>query len=299
MIFPARQHEPVGEGKLLVTVLKVRRERDDLAVKLKRLAAAVGFQAPGVAPAREPLEQFGVGQDQRVRIVIAGAIGLGDPLDELPVGGRKQFLLVRGADDEVNEFAQRARLLAGARTRQQELHGQPVMRRFIIRLRLADDAERGARRVEQGQGGRRKPVLQFLHELLFLLDFLGPGKAVEAGVRLQFRRDGAFGAEEKKRELFQARLAGRVQQARPPVRVGEILAREQQLLEIILQQQPRALRIRAGREAAQHLLALVDGGLGIGKFAAQVRERAVGLRQHLVVGVVFRRARARAVSASD
>ena len=94
----------------------MRRERDDLSVKMQRLAVVGEFEAVGVAPAREPLEQFCVGQDQRVRVSVAVAVRVGDPLDEFPVGGRKKFLLVRRADDEVNHLAQRARLLARART---------------------------------------------------------------------------------------------------------------------------------------------------------------------------------------
>ena len=260
------------------------------------------FQAGRVAPARQPLEQFGVGQNQRVRVAQGGiALRVGNPLDEFPVGRRKQLLLMGGADDEVNHFAERARLLAGARARQKELHGQAITRRLLlVRLQAADDAQDGARRVEQRHGGRRQPVFQFLHELLFLFGLLGLGKTVEAGVRLQFGRHGALGPQKQKGEFFQARLALGIQQTRPPVRVGKILARKREFFEIILQQQPRTLRIRAGGEAAQDVLALVDGRLRIRKFAAQIGERAVGLRQHFVMRVVFCRARRpRAVPVSD
>ena len=252
---------------------------------------AVAFEARRVAPAREPLEQFGVGQDQRVRAVGAVTVRVGNPLDEFPVGGRKQFLLVRGADDEVNHVVQRARFFAGARARQEKLHREPVARRLLlVRLQAADDAERGARRVEQRQRGRREPVFQLLDQLAFLLGLLGPGKTVEARMRLEFRRHGTFGAQKKKCQLLQPRLALRRQQPRPPVRVGKIPARERELLKIILQRQPRALRIGTGRENPQNILALVDGGLGIGQLAAQIGKRAVSFRQHLVVRVIFGRA---------
>ena len=228
------------ERKFLVAVVQMRREHGDLSLKPERLAVA--FEARRVPPAREPLQQFGVGQNQRVRAVGVVAVSVGNPLDELPVGGREKFLLVRGADDEVNQVAQRTRLFAGARAQQEKLHGEAVTRRFLlVRLRTADDAERGARRFEQRQGGRRQPVFEFPDEVLFLLGLLGPGKTVGAGVRLQFRRHGPLGAEKKKREFLQARLALRVQQARPPVRVRKIAARERQFFKIILQQQPRAL----------------------------------------------------------
>ena len=224
------------------------------------------------------------------------AVRVGKPLDELPVGGRKQFLLVRGADDEVNQLPQRARLFAGARAQQKKLHGQAVTRRLlVVRLHAADDAQRGARGVEQRQGGRREPVFEFLDEVLFLLGFLGLGKTVGAGMRLQFGRHGTFGAEKQKREFLQPRLALGIQQPRPPVRVGKIAARERQFFKIILEQQPRALRIRARRKTVQDVLAPADGRLRVGEFPAQISERAVGLRQHFVVRVVFRRARPRPV----
>ena len=69
MVFPAGQFEAVRERKFLVAIVQMRRERGDLAVKMQRLAVA--FQAGRVSPAREPLEQFGVGQNQRVRAVVA------------------------------------------------------------------------------------------------------------------------------------------------------------------------------------------------------------------------------------
>ena len=194
MSLAAGQFDAVRERKFLVAVFEVRRERGNLAEKMER--PAIAFQPRDMPPARQPLEQFGVGQYQRVRAVVAMTVRVGKPLDEFPVGGRKQFLLVRGADDEVNQIPQRARLFAGARTQQQKLHGQTVARRLLlVRLHPADDAERGARRVEQRQRGRRQPVFEFLDEALFLLGLLGPGETVEAGVRLQFRRHGTFGAQ--------------------------------------------------------------------------------------------------------
>ena len=122
---------------------------------------------------------------------------VGEPLDEFPIVRRKQFLLVRGADDEVNHLAQRARFLAGARTRQMKLHGEAVTRRFVlVRLRLANDAQRGARRIQmQRQRGGNSQCSNSLHELLFLLGFLDLGKTFEVGVRRQFRRHGTFRAQ--------------------------------------------------------------------------------------------------------
>ena len=202
----------------------MRRERGDLAVKLQRLAVVGEFEAVRVAPAREPLQQFGVGQNQCVRAVVAVAVRVGDPLDEFPVGRRKQFLLVRGADDEVNHVAQRARLFARARTRQKKLHGEAMTRRFLARPAAARQTTRSVARgvSSSGSAGGESQCSSSCTSFDFLLGLLGLGETVEAGVRLQFRRHGAFGAQKQKRQFLQARLALRVQQARPPVRVGKI-----------------------------------------------------------------------------
>ena len=209
MIVAVGQRDAVREGKFLVAVFQVRRERDDVAVKMNRLAVGGGFEPVRVAPAREPLQQFGVGQQQRGLVVGALAVRVVNPLDELPVPGREQFLFVGGADHEVHEVVQRARLFARARAEQQKLHGEAETRRLLlIRLRLADHAQRGARRVQVQRRGRRQPVFQFPHQPQFLLGLLGAGKTVRAGVRLQFRRHGALGAQKQKRQFLQARLAG-------------------------------------------------------------------------------------------
>ena len=65
--------------------------------------------------------------------------------------------------------------------------------------------------------------------------FLGAGKTVEARVRLQFRRHGTLGAEEKKREFFEPRLAVGGEHFRPPIVRGKIAARERELLKIIFE----------------------------------------------------------------
>ena len=50
------------ERKFLLAILQMRRKRDDVAVKENRLAVGGGFEAVGVAPAREPLQQLGIGK---------------------------------------------------------------------------------------------------------------------------------------------------------------------------------------------------------------------------------------------
>ena len=74
--------------------------------------------------------------------------------------------------------------------------------------------------------------------------------------------------KEQESEFFKAGAVVRGQQAGPPVRGGKIFAREGKFFEIIFQQQPRTLRVRAGGEAAQKLLSLGDGIFGIGQLAS-------------------------------
>lgn len=243
--FAPRKHNPMREGKLLAPVFEMWRQRDELSVKVQRLAALGELKAAGVPPARQPLQQFRVRQNQRVRPIVAIAVRIGNPLDEFPIGGRKQFLFVRGADNQVHHLAERARLFAGARARQQKPHRQPVMQRFVFAgLHATNDPERGARRVQQRHRGRSKPLFQFPHQFRLLLGLLGLGKTVGTRVGRKLRRHGTLRAQEKKGQLFKPRLAGHLQQARPPVRIGKILPRQQQFFEIILEQEPRALRIR-------------------------------------------------------
>ena len=113
-------------------------------------------------------------------------------------------------------------------------------------LRVAQDSQGGARRVQMTGRRRKQPVLQFLKHILFALGLLDLRKAASTGVREQFGRQWAAGAQEEQRQFLQARLALRRNQTRPPVLAIEIFARKGQLFKVILQQQPRALRIRAG-----------------------------------------------------
>ena len=99
MIQAVRQQDAMREGKFLVAVFQMGRKRDNVAVKEQRLAVRGGFEAVGVPPACEPLEQFGVSQQQRRLVAGAFAVRVVNPLYELPVPRREQLLLMRGADD--------------------------------------------------------------------------------------------------------------------------------------------------------------------------------------------------------
>ena len=264
-----RQREAMRERQFLLVILKVRVQRHHVPVKMQRLMVDGGFEAIGMPPARQPLEQFGVGEQQGVRIGGAFAMRVVNPLDEFPILRREQFLLMRGADHEVHKIVQRPGFFTRARAQQEELQGQLIARRLGgVRLRRADHAQGGAGRIEVQRGGRREPMFQFLDELRFLFGFLRAGETVQAGVRLQFRGHGSFGAQKQKGQFFQPRFALGGEHFGPPIGRGKIAARERKFFKIILQRQPRPLRIRAGRKSAQNLLALGDRGFGVGQFAA-------------------------------
>ncbi len=263
--------DALGEGQFLGTVLQVRRQLDHLAVIHDGLGPALHQQPAVMAPAGDPLEQFQALQHEVAVLVLAMAVALHDPLDELPVERGKQLLLVRGAGVEVNQVSQRFLLLTSARTKQVEFDGELVQRRVLHqRLRLADDPQAGARGVEMDGGGREEPVLQLLHQLALLLRLLDLGEARVIGELLQLLRQRASGAEEQDGQFLEPGTALGVHHARPPFVRAKVLAREVQLLEVILEQQPGALRVRAGGEEVEQVAALRHFLLGIGQFPTQV-----------------------------
>ena len=115
---------------------------------------------------------------------------------------------------------------------------------------------------------REEPVFQFHDEQLLLLGFLHGGKTHGIRLRLKLGRQRTLCTKEKERDFFKAIFPARVDQARPPVVAGKIFAREGKFFEIILEQEPRTLLVRAGGEAAQKLLSLGDGILGIGQLTS-------------------------------
>ena len=217
---------------------------------------------------------------------------LRQPLDELPIAGRKQLLLVRRPRRQLDDLTQCPRLLARARALQVELNGQAVARRLLlVGLRLANRPQESARRIEVRRLGREEPRLQLPDKLLLLCCLLHLGEAVEVGVGAQLRRQRAPRPQKQESDLLQPPLALRRQQPRPPIRAGKVLARERELLEIVLKHQPRPLRIRARGEAPQQLFPLGDDGLRVGQFTAQICQCAIGFGEHCVLRVVFRRLR--------
>jgi len=256
----------------------MRRQLRHLAFKLEETAARCQFQPRALAPTRQPLQQFKVGQYERLVAVRARRMGFREPLDEFPVRGLEQFLFMRRARRQFDDFRQGLVLFTRARTEQKKLDAQPAPRRmFVVRLRAAKDPQRRARGIQMHGRRGKEPALQLLDELLLLLRLLDLGEVVEIGVRQKLGRQGAVDAQKQEGELFQARLALFRQQTRPPILAGKVLPGEREFFKIILQQEPRALGVRADRELGEDFRALGDGLAGIGQFAAQIRPRTVGL----------------------
>src|SRR5690349_17500076 len=108
---------------------------------------------------------------------------------------------------------------------------------------------------------RKEPVFQFLDEFLFLLGFLDSGEPSKVRVRREFGRRRTMRAEKQKGQFLQAIAALGGEQAGPPVGGGKILSGERKFFEIILEQEPGALRIGAHGEGTEKFLASGNGGL--------------------------------------
>ena len=76
-----------------------------------------------------------------------------------------------------------------------------------------------------------------------LLLHLGEAREVRVGHQLVWHR--TTGLHEDQSQFLQARVAVQLRQAAPPVICTKILARQGKFAEVVLQQQPRALGIRA------------------------------------------------------
>ena len=278
----------MGQREFLVSVLQVRGQRDDLAVELE--VTGMVFQPPGKSPSSQPLQQVQAGKSEILFALSATGEGLCQPLDEFPVLRGKQFLLVRRARRQLDDFGDRPDLLASAGTEEVQPDLERVQRGMIRRgLRGAQDPQRRAGSFEVRQRRREKPVFQFLKFFLFLFGLLQFGEAGDVGVGRQFDGQGAVGPQEQDGHLLEAGLPLRRHQTRPPVRPAKVFSRKGKLLEIILQQQPAALGIGAGGKDPQELLAFGDARPGVGKLAAQTREGTVGLGKNGMMSLVFSR----------
>ena len=196
---------------------------------------------------------------------------------------------MRGARGQFEQLRKRADLFTCARAEQTEANGQIVKRRMIAGgLRVADRTQRSARRIQMLWRRWEHPVLDLIENFLLLLRLLDFGKTGDVGMRLQLGWQRAIGAQKENSNFLQARFAEHRHEPRPPFGIVEILARKGELLEVVLQQQPGALRIGASRESAQKFFTLGHALLGIGELAPQIGERAVSFGKHGVVSIVLR-----------
>jgi hypothetical protein len=215
-------------------------------------------------------------------------VGFREPLDELPILRREEFLLVGGAGGQFHNFRKRLDFFSGARAEKAETDFDSMEARGVFqRGDFARQAQTGAGAIEVRGGGREQPLLELLHELLFLFEFRDFGEPIQVGVREQFGGKRPVGAEEEQGGFFEAFFSLRREHAGPPVLAGKIFAGEGELFKIILEQQPGALGIGAMGEHIENLGAFGNRAFGVGQFTAQIREGAVSFVQDSVMCVVF------------
>src|SRR5262245_10238963 len=110
-----------------------------------------------------------------------------------------------------------------------------------LRFGFANHLQSSPRRIQMDRFGWHNPILELLDQLLFLRSLFHLRKSSEVCIRAEFGRQGTFGAEKEKRELFQTRVPLCAQQAWPPIETWKIFSRERQFLKIILEEKPSAL----------------------------------------------------------
>lgn len=247
------------------------------------------FEAIGIAPAGEPFEKGGAGDDDGVTRLAGFAVKVSDPLNAIPIDGGEKFLFVRGAGAEVEEFGDGALFFTGAGAIDVEFHLE-VMEgtAFGTWFRGANDAEGSARSVEVKLLRGEQPFLELSDEFFLLLGGFDFGEALEVGVRHQLAGERTVVFEEKKGGLFQARFASDRKHARPPGGAREIFAGEGELLEVIFEEEEGALRIGAVGEDVQEIGTFGDGGLGVRELAAQIGEGAVSFIQNIMMCIILR-----------
>src|SRR2546426_6895150 len=114
----------MSEQQFRISASQVRGQFRRFAMKGQLRSLESEFQTRVVSPARQPLEQFAAGQKQRFAVHFSAPVKLGQPLNELPVFRRKEFLLVAGPRRQLDDFTQRFASLAGATARQDEPDAQ-------------------------------------------------------------------------------------------------------------------------------------------------------------------------------
>ncbi len=91
----------MGEGEDVRAVFERGAQLGELAVEFVGRGIHARLQARLAAPMRQPLQQRLAGEAEAVVSLEFVAIMFGDPLDEFPILGGKEFLFVRRAHGEV------------------------------------------------------------------------------------------------------------------------------------------------------------------------------------------------------
>src|SRR5262245_43665263 len=118
----------MGEGQVRAIPFEMRREFRQLAVEGQpvRGAIPIPFETMAMAPTRQPLKELVADQQLGPAIEVASAVGLREPLNELPIFAREQFLLVGRARGELDDFTERPALFARTRAEHNKLNSQAV-----------------------------------------------------------------------------------------------------------------------------------------------------------------------------
>ncbi len=282
------QFQAVCERKIRIGPLEMRREFRQLAIEGQSSGAAIPFESVAVAPSREPLKEFASAQQLGPAVHAASAVNLRQPLNELPVVAGEKFLFVSGARGQLDDFSERSVLFACAGAKDNKLNHQAAQIGLVNqRTRFAHNPQSGARRIQVRGGRGQQPILQLLDQFLLPLGLLEFGEARKIRMRRQFGRQRTIGPEEEQRGFLQPGGSLRREQPRPPFLADKIFPREGQPFQIILEQQPGALRVDTVGEILQPFRAFRYRRFGIREFPPEVGKHPVGLVQHDVVGIVF------------
>ena len=173
-------------------------------------------------------------------------------------------MLVRRAGGQIDNFGDGLEFLAGTGAQDVEFDRKRVEGGvFLNRLGLADYPQAGAGRVQVQRAGWEEPVFELFGQFLlffFVLDFTKPR---HIGMRLEFSWHRALCAQEKDGRFLKSFFSARSHQTRPPVWRHKILPSEREFFEVILQQEPGALRIGAIGKNIQYLGSFSDRRLGV------------------------------------
>ena len=280
------------EEQIRFRLLQVRLHLDDPPQKLYRLLFALEINPPGFPPLHQPLQQLRTIQRDQLRLRVVVMPDTGRPPDKRPVVGGKQFLLVGGSHGQVSHVVQCLHAIASAGAYDVNLHPELVQSRQLrVFNKAPHHTQRGTGRVEMNRRWREHPFLEALEKLMVFFSLLHLGKAREVGVRHQLVGHRAPRLHEHQRQVLESNVPAALRHAAPPVVLAKILAGQVELVEIILQQKPRTLRIVARRKNLQQLGPLGHVLLGFGQLVAQVGEVAVGVVDDSVVRVVLGRFR--------